>query len=101
MCHSYIGRAIARGGGGGGGGAETPTLRILPYFLTETAGVQKWGIFRSYMELAILTSHLIDLLWHPASYFVPNSPPAATSARMICMGVGLHLQKRGGAAHAL
>ena len=44
--------------------------------------------------------------WHPASYFTPNSPPAAISARTkstICMGAGLHLcnSARGGAAHAL
>ena len=40
----------------------------------------------------ILTSHLIDLQWHPGSYFALNSPPAATFARtksIICMGVGL------------
>ena len=43
--------------------------------------------------------------YQPASYFAPNSPPAATSActkSIICMGVGLHLRNsaRGGAAHA-
>ena len=53
----------------------------------------------------IITSHLINLQWHPASYFALNSPPAATSActkSIICMGVGLHLRNsaRGGAAHA-
>ena len=46
-----------------------------------------------------LLTNRIDLQWHPATYFIPNSPPAATSAcsnSIICMGASwLAIMHRG------
>ena len=84
---------------------ETPTLQILPYFYGNSPLNTEYGPVHMENDPTknyLLTSPLIEIQWHPESYFAPNSPPAATSARtksIICMGVGLHLQ--GEAAHAL
>ena len=52
--------------------------------------------YKNYSYLCVI--HLINLQWHPASYF---APPAATSACIICMHGGGGALRRGGAARVL
>ena len=85
---------------------ELSTLRILPYFLRKQPSeyrVRKWALL--YVERShLLTSHLIDLQWHPASYLRSQF----TSSSNFCThkinnlhGAGLAcvIVHRGGAAH--
>ena len=48
--------------------------------------------------IRLLTSHLIDLQWHPATYFAPPAATFAPSNSIICMGASwLAIVHRGGA----
>ena len=86
-----------------GKGRHANGLRISGFFNATEIRCTKYGngaySHREPTCNQLLTSHFIDLQWHPASYFTES----LLIHLMICIGVGLHMRNnaRGGTAHAV